>query len=129
MLNRSFWWSASLRHFDSLTMTLILNGLYSQKRNKFSVGINLTTQTWFTMSLSFVLQANSSGSKQQIKLEVLKAEGTSISPCFPLLFHFQNSMKNKLALLVRLIPWIKVEWNYSSFKNTCSWTEHIHSHH
>ena len=39
----------------------------------------------------------------------MKAEVTSISPYFPLLFHFENNIKNKLVLLVRLIPGISVE--------------------
>ena len=78
-----------------------------RKRNKYSSGISLTSQTWFY----FWFQVNFNGSKRWIKLwEVyLKAVVTSISLCFPLQFHIKNKLKNKHVLLVRLIPEIRVE--------------------
>ena len=42
------------------------------------------------------------------EMEVLKAEVTSGSPCLPLQFHLKKLEKYKLALLVRLIPGIKL---------------------
>ena len=40
--------------------------------------------------------------------DVLKAEVTFISPCFPLLFHLENNVK-KRVVLVRFIPGLRVE--------------------
>ena len=101
------------------------NGPYSWKRDKYSPGISLTKAD--LIYFSFVLQVNSSSSKWQIKLgEVLKAEVTSSSPCFCVLFHLENNMQN--SPFSQTYSWNKVD---TSFMNShCQviswWHEVIH---
>ena len=56
--------------------------------NNYSPGISLTVQTWFQFS-SFASQFYQLKTMKK-KLKVLKAEVTSISPCFFFLVSFEN---------------------------------------
>ena len=94
-----------------------LNGQYSWKMNKYSPGISLPTQDLIMLS-SFVLPVYFTSSKRWIKLgEVLKAEVTSISPCFSLLFHFKNNKKNVTCPFCQTYSWNKVGLNLFLFQD------------
>ena len=81
-------------------------GPYSWKRNNYGPGISLTTQD--LIFLSFVLWVNFTSWKWRTKLrEVLKALVTSISPCFHLLFHFENNRKIKSCPFSQTYSWNK----------------------
>ena len=88
-----------------------LIGLYSRKRNKYSLGISLTTQTWFIRLLFCKLTAQ----KDKWSKRSIESWSHLYFTMFSFTIPFRKQQTIKLPLLVRLIPGIRVK---SCFKNT-----------
>ena len=92
---------------------IIHKGLCSQKRNNCSPGICLTTQTWFILLLCKLILTSSKQLINQEKYWKLKL----------FLFHYHNFLcysilETQEKLNLSFNPGIRVDWSYSSFKNT-----------